>query len=110
MPRPGERANGQHQRIARRARGLGELGFEVVAQINLVENDHRPRAAFVPMTSMRSNRAALNVGSAAVTRKTVSMFVARICAAVLRPLVLRVICVGAAAWPGWWPSPRWARA
>ena len=46
MPRPGERANGQHQRIARHLSGFGKLGLEVVAQINLVENDHRTRAAF----------------------------------------------------------------
>ena len=43
---PGERTDGQHQRIACRARGLGELGFKVVAQINFVEDDHRARAAF----------------------------------------------------------------
>jgi len=40
-----ERAGGEHQRIARRSRGFGKLGFKVIAQINLVQHDHRPRAA-----------------------------------------------------------------
>ena len=46
-PAPGERAGRERQCVARHARRLGELGVEVSAQINLVENDDRTRAAFV---------------------------------------------------------------
>ena len=43
----GERADRQHQHIARHARGLRQLGVKVLAQINFVEDDHWTRAAFV---------------------------------------------------------------